>query len=142
MARKPSTPRTKTMAEEELPKVVRKFFFGSDSIKSKEELRARNIDFMKRCAANELKEDEQIRGGAWAQKLPKEKLNELLAMIFSYDDWSEKTDPQGTRGNGVVIFEGNYVMWAIREVNLTPPMTVTSNIQRAVCLLVRHSSEI
>jgi hypothetical protein len=97
---------------------------------------------MKRCAANELKEGAQIRGGMWAQKLPKAKLTKLLAMIFSYDDWSEKTDPQGTRGNGVVIFEGNYVMWAIREVDLTPPGILMAVSPRAVCLLVKQSSEI
>ena len=141
-AKKSPVQKPKPAGDGGLPDEVKEFFFGSDSIKTKEQLRERNIDFMKRCAAGELKEGEQIRGGTWAQQLPKQKLRALLQLIFAYDSWSEKTDPSGTRGNGVVMFDGNYIMWAIREVDLTPPGMLLAESPRAVCLLVKHSSEI
>ena len=128
--------------EAQLPDEVKKFFFGGDSILSREELLKRNIDFMRRCAENKLAEDESMRGGQWVASLPKDKLERLKNLIFSYDDWNEKTDPSGTHGNGVVVFEGNYVMWAIREVDLTPPGMLFAETPRAVCLLIKHSSEI
>ncbi len=109
---------------------------------SKEQLLQRNIDFMRRCAEGKLEKGESIRGGPWLKSLPKEKAQELLALIVKNKDWSEKTDPSGTHGNGVVVFDDNYIMWAIREVDLTPPGMLMATPPREICLLIKHSSEI
>ena len=137
--------RTRSLAAKpmsELPDEVKKFFFGGDSVLSKEQLLERNVDFMRRCADGKLGKGESIRGGPWLKSLSKERAKMLLTLIFKNEDWSEKTDPSGTHGNGVVMFDGNYVMWTIREVDLTPPGLLMAEAPREVCLLIKHSSEI
>ncbi len=130
-------------ARRKLPREVISFFCGPDSTLSKQQLLKRNVDFMRRCATGKLvKGKESMRGDGWVNKLPKAKRQKLLELIFKYDDWSEKTDPRGIRGNGIVRFEGNYVLWAIRAVDLTVPGTLILPTPWEVCLLVKHSSEI
>ena len=121
---------------------VTKFFFGGDSVLTQEQLLARNVDFMRRCADGKLAAKESIRGGHWASSLPDEKRRELLSLIFTHNNWSLETDPNGTHGNGVVLFEGNYVIWTIREVDLTPQGMLMVHAPQEICLLVKHSSEI
>ena len=138
-----SKPKPKPASEkDDIPEEVLAFFGLHDSKLSKEQLLARSSDFMTRCAAKKLKKGESIRTGNWFTKLPKDKRHELLDMIFKYDDWTEKTDPSGTHSNGVVMFEGNYVMWAIDKIDVTPPGILYATPPIELCLLVKHSSEI
>ena len=142
MAKKTKATKSISNEAQEFADDVNRFFFGNDAVMSQKELLNRNVDFMRRCGSNELRKGESIRIGSWADKLPAAKLKAIFKLIITYDAWSNETDPRGTRGNGVVLFEGNYVLWAIREVDLTPPGMLMATPPREVCLLIKHSSEI
>ncbi|MBP9668846.1 MAG: hypothetical protein KBE09_00985 [Candidatus Pacebacteria bacterium] len=75
---------------------------------------------MKRCKSGNVRSKESVRASHWVANLPPNDLEALKSLIFNYDAWTPETDLRDTKSAGIVQFKGHYVIWVIREMDVTP----------------------
>lgn len=107
---------------------------------SKKELTKRNVALMALCAKGQ---PGVMLGSPWINNLPIEERTEIARLVFRYDNWSEKTDPTGTKSAGIVMYDGHTIVWRIKEYDpLRGAVLTLGDPPLSLGLFIVHSSEI